>query len=197
METRLIGLYSPRSRSGKSTVASRLEDLAWENGEAFTTISLADPLRQAAMPIIRPFFATEAEAWAALTTDAKDRVIPGLGVSGRRILQTLGTDWGRDIIHKELWIMIARFRIRAALDSGEVVVVDDVRFEDEYDLILELGGKVVQVIRPDAPETEAHASNGRLDDKPFHATLMNTHTVRTLKHHVDALALTLLRWFPG
>src|ERR1035437_1428336 len=66
------------------------------------------------------------------------------GKSPRHAMQTLGTGWGRDMIHPDLWIILWRAR---AIKSP-LVVVDDVRFHNEAAAIRDLGGVIWRVNRP-------------------------------------------------
>ena len=42
--------------------------------------------------------------------EVKDKPWPTLGVTPRRMLQTLGTDWGRDLIDMDIWLKLAAER---------------------------------------------------------------------------------------
>lgn len=65
------------------------------------------------------------------------------GQTPRFIMQTLGTEWGRKIIHPDLWVSITKAEIQRQLETGRSVVVDDCRFENEASCIRSLGGVVV------------------------------------------------------
>lgn len=67
------------------------------------------------------------------------------GNTPRYIMQTLGTEWGRKIVHPDLWVRITKAEIQRNLDDGRNVVVDDCRFANEADCIHSLGGVVVGV----------------------------------------------------
>jgi hypothetical protein len=73
-----------------------------------------------------------------------------LGRSPRHLLQTLGTEWGRELVRGDLWIWRARERFHEAARLGaEVVAFSDVRFANELAFIRqELGGQVWWVERP-------------------------------------------------
>jgi hypothetical protein len=74
-------------------------------------------------------------------------------------MQTLGTEWGRDQIHPNLWVNLAKNQYDADIRRGEHYVFDDIRFENECCAILELGGLVVRVERPNvAYSVDGHAS---------------------------------------
>jgi hypothetical protein len=63
---------------------------------------------------------------------------------GRRLLQTLGTDAGRHY-DPEIWVRMWKARAWALLATGNWIVADDVRFENEAAAVRELGGLVVMV----------------------------------------------------
>lgn len=85
------------------------------------------------------------------------------GVTSRRLQQTLGTEWGRDSIHPDLWALIARDTVHCHRDAGRSVVIDDMRFPNEYDLVLAEGGEARRIVRPGAVVTSTHVSEGQLD----------------------------------
>lgn len=93
----------------------------------------------------------------------KERPLPGVGVSPRRLLQTLGTEWGRNTIRDDLWVRLGMARATEALAAGHSgVVFTDVRFDNEAQAIREAGGMVWQLWRDGRnavePDAEKHAS---------------------------------------
>ena len=81
--------------------------------------------------------------------DAKEEPIEWLSRSPRFLLVTLGTEWGRDVVHPDLWVRIAARRLDALEARGiETVVVSGVRFVNEVDLIHSRGGEVWRIDRP-------------------------------------------------
>ena len=173
----LIGLYSSDMRSGKSTVASMLTERLFG-----LTQSFAEPLYRIVFDTASPFFvggATEIRQW--LQDDRKDKaLIPGLGVTLRHMLQTAGTTWGRDCIHKDLWTMIAEQKARKALQSFSVIF-DDMRFPNEFEMVKRLGGKCVRISRPGEPRGDTSIAEGLLDRHEFDAHIFNTGTLEELK----------------
>ena len=70
-------------------------------------------------------------------------------VTPRRMMQTLGTEWGRDLIHPDLWVLALRRELETHLTRRRLnAVVTDVRFENEASMIRELGGVIIHVRRP-------------------------------------------------
>jgi predicted kinase len=78
--------------------------------------------------------------------DQKEVVNPVFGVTPRHMMQTLGTEWGRNLIQNDIWLRAWRrdLYIKA---HGKNVVVDDVRFDNEIAQIKSLGGKIVRLER--------------------------------------------------
>lgn len=113
----IIGLAGP-ARSGKDSAADWLV-----RTHGFTRLALADPLRD----MLELGLGLEPR-WLQ---DDKDQPIPWLGVSARRLLQTLGTEWGRKLIHQDLWVLALHRRIQALADETDRLVISDVRFPNE------------------------------------------------------------------
>lgn len=67
-----------------------------------------------------------------------------LGVTPRRAMQTLGTEWGKDMIHPDLWV--EQWRINVA-KIATLVIADDLRFPNEAAALQKMGGIIVRVNR--------------------------------------------------
>jgi hypothetical protein len=72
----------------------------------------------------------------------------GYDFSPRLALQLLGTEAGRNVFHKDIWIYALENRIR----NHKNVVVTDTRFPNEIDFIRSKGGVIIEVRRGDRPE---------------------------------------------
>lgn len=87
----------------------------------------------------------------------------------RRLLQLWGTEVGR-VSEPDKWVKLGERRIREHLGAAEVVpvlvVVTDVRFGNEAEMIRRLGGRVAEVVAP--PEVRARRLGGQLP--PSHPT---------------------------
>lgn len=59
--------------------------------------------------------------------------------SPRKVMQTLGTEWGRECIDKNLWSLIIQNKIKNLFESNpnSIVIIDDCRYENE---VLDLEG---------------------------------------------------------
>ena len=167
----LIGIAG-RARSGKDTAANFV--IAAIGGYRY---SFADPIRAMLAPLgvdmNDPY-------WQA----RKEDVIPALGVSPRRMMQTLGTEWGRNLINPDLWLVLAHQRL---LHNGPGMVISDVRFENEATWIRKYGGRIIHVIRPEAKAVEAHASEDGIEMQDTDARLFNSGTLEELQLSVREL----------
>ena len=146
----------------------------------YARVSFADPLRQ-----LEGVFYTLIGARGLYLDDKEAAIQNDAGipdVTRRKVLQTLGTEWGRTCIHPEVWVRAALHKIGQFFDNDESVVIDDVRFANEYAAIKQLGGEMWMVHRPDAvvPGSASHTSEGSLDGHLFDRYIVNNSTVTQL-----------------
>lgn len=128
----LIGLIG-QAGSGKDTVARILRDQWARQHTAGVQLAFADPVRELAVAFLRSFGVRDPRR---LVTDPelKNIVIDSVGLSPRRIMQTLGTDWAHPYAGRDVWIRSMEIRLHDAARAGmRHVVISDVRFELEAD----------------------------------------------------------------
>jgi hypothetical protein len=98
-------------------------------------------------------------------------------------MQTLGTEWGRKIIHPEIWLLAWKNSVEELGAYGNVVV-DDVRFPNELAIIQSHPSSALWwVDRPSAAvnaEVMAHSSQQALDKSQFDETIINNGTIKDL-----------------
>lgn len=131
----IIGIAGKKG-SGKTTVANMLC-----SNHGFKRISFADPLKAMLKPLLLASGFSE-ESSRIYTEQDRGVMIPGIGKSYRKLMQTLGTDWGRDMVGSDLWLNCAKTSIE---DAATGVVFDDVRFDNEAALIRSNGGIIVHL----------------------------------------------------
>jgi len=101
-------------------------------------------------------------------TDGDLREVPSALLGGRtprHAMQTLGTEWGRELMASNLWVEAARRAIEGTLAEGRGVVISDLRFDNEATLVQRLGGVVVLIERPGL-SADDHASESGVQDLP-------------------------------
>lgn len=157
--------------SGKTTAARRLIDV-----HGFARHRMAGPLKT----MLHCLGLDERHTDGELKETPCDQLG---GQTPRRAMQTLGTEWGRGLIDPDLWINAWR----ATLPAGHVVV-DDIRFSNEANVVREAGGIVVRIDRPGF-QPGAHASE-RMGFDADH-TIDNSGPVAQLYHEIDRLAPSL------
>lgn len=70
-------------------------------------------------------------------------------LSPRVMLQTLGTEWGRECVNEDVWVNYMIRRSDQIVKKGfKGVIVSDVRFKNELDAIRKAQGKLIKVVRP-------------------------------------------------
>ncbi len=183
MNGKLIALYSSAPQSGKSEVAKVLQ------GCGFTTLKFASALKMMLRELLRHAGYGESQIEAFLDGDQKDTPIPELGRrTPRYLMQTLGTEWGRALVDPDLWTKLAVLRITSTLAGGHGVVVDDMRFPNEYSTLKSLGAKMVRVIRPGVVAKTDHPSEGKLDGHWFDQEIINDSDLSHLGTIANALS---------
>ena len=137
----LIGLVG-RARVGKDTAAEYLVESGFRSG------SFADPLKDMLETVFGPHF----------RSGDREQPIEWLGKSPRELMQTLGTEWGRDCVHRDLWVLLAHRRWQSIKSKCAGMVFTDVRFENEAGWITSQGGYLIEVTRSSAQPVNPHSS---------------------------------------
>lgn len=90
-------------------------------------------------------------------------------------MQTLGTEWGRELIDGKLWTNLWESTARFSLEAGRSVVVDDVRFPNEYASVKNLGGYII-LLSGRSDVVQSHVSEDLSWLKPdYHVVNDGTH----------------------
>jgi hypothetical protein len=122
----------------------------------------------------------------------KEQPIPGFGFSARRMMQTLGTEWGRALMPM-LWI-VGLQRHLGLHDGGssihDRIVISDCRFPNEAEWVAGQGGVLVRVRRDVAP-VHAHESEQHAAALPVQHELHNVGSVGALHVQIDVLMTRL------
>lgn len=149
---KVIGLVG-RMGSGKSTVANYLTEQY-----GFKLVKFADPLKD----MLRAVGIGEEEIEGHLKNEPCDLL---MGKTPRFAMQTLGTQWGRESIHPQLWVRLWLERA----GRHNMVVCDDCRFPNEATTIRENGGKLIRII----PDYEGFVDRGVQHESEAHAMEMD------------------------
>ena len=110
------------------------------------------------------------------------------GEKDRKLLQFIGTDWGRTI-DANIWTNIFKATVKTTPESI-LCVCDDVRFENELDVIKELNGYSIKIKRDnyDKPVNGGsinHVSEAGLDDSLFDLVIENNGDLKSLENEIN------------
>lgn len=114
-------------------------------------------------------------------------------VTGRQLLQRLGTEVGREIFGEDFWVdqllpLGPEFEpwLNNFLENNKVPdfgVITDLRFENEAKRIKEMGGVIWEIDR-ELPPTDGHLSEQPLPREMIDKVIKNTGTIADLIHNV-------------
>lgn len=161
--------FTGLAQSGKTTAANAFISIGYDR------MSFAEPIK----------------AMVSCLTPCKDKDARPSSLCGktlREVYQTLGTDWGRNMVGGDIWILAGRARLDELLGDVESdiirgIVLDDVRFDNEAELIRSMGGLVVEITRSSVPQME-HSSESGIARDLIDYSFANEGDVATLQHQV-------------
>lgn len=146
--TLIVGL-SGKKRSGKNSVYFLSKILVDEDDTGvLRKVSMADALKEIAIGL----------GWNEVKDD-----------KGRRLLQLLGTQVCRECIDDGYWVKRAEERIQKLLAEPKppkLIMIPDIRFPNEVEMVRRLGGELWRVRRPviEYTQTDTHISETALDN---------------------------------
>lgn len=131
-KTIIIGVCG-YAKSGKSTVSNFLL------GYGGRKVAFADPIKA----MCKAMGLSDDQLYGDMKEIPDHRILAGH--TPRWAMQSLGTEW-RNMINVRLWSDILRNRI--INHGGKLVVIEDVRFDHEVEMLKELGAFIICVERP-------------------------------------------------
>jgi dephospho-CoA kinase len=149
----IIG-FAGKKRSGKDTIANFLVE-----NYGFKRFAFGDAVKE----VSRHLFGLNEEQ---LYGDNKEEIVEELGISPREIFQKLGTEFGRNYLH-ELFpslrvsrgtIWTYHFENFVKNNKNTNIVISDVRFENEMEVIRKCGGKIYFIESDYAKKEDNHIS---------------------------------------
>lgn len=191
VDCKLIGITG-HARSGKDTVG---QYLCGKHDNTYK-LAFADPLKMAVKEMFGIF---EDDLYDSVM---KERPNNFWGVSPRQMAQFFGTEMVRETLPKlipevgeNFWVhrMVQKLigaENQVEYNEDDVVVITDVRFQNEYDWIVSQGGIIIHLTREGADGTvgiPGHSSEAGIDFHHEHMTytLDNNSTLEKLYEDVD------------
>jgi hypothetical protein len=167
-------------QAGKSATAKRLETT-----HGFKRVKLAAPLKNMLRAFLDHLGYMPDIIERFVEGDLKEEVIPELGISARRAMQTLGTEWGRTYCDEDMWANIAVRDVKHFTLYAHSTVIDDMRFPNEMRLLKEAGARCIRIVADRNQVSTDHPSEGLLDNEVFDYTLVNDGDLIDLHSKVD------------
>lgn len=203
-----IYTLSGAKQSGKNTVADRLS-----NFHGFAQIAFADYLKELSINILskidcevskkhfedgqlKESFIFDIYGKQMLFNNRGKKEVP---MTYRQFLQIFGTECMRDLIHDEIWVLPVKKFIRDTYTSNKFngVAITDARFPNEIESLKAFMQQYyptdryeflsINVLRPDLPKTDFHASETSLRGFEFDLGVNNNGTVKELFQKVDKI----------
>ena len=192
----IIG-FTGLKRSGKDTAVNALrEEYGHQNVQSY---AFAEPLYDMLDLLLQP------EGFPLLDNGEVDKnaVVKPYNVTIRHMLQTLGTEWGRECIHPDVWVLRGEELIKSmaqVVPDLPIFVFSDVRFNNEADMIRENGGYIIRIRRPNivpkartfrerltqvfGSNEDTHASENGIAEYLIDETIDNNGTLMELQQRV-------------
>jgi len=183
----IIGIAG-KKRSGKDTISDYLIQ-----EYKFIKYGFADPIKDIAKII---FGFTEEQLYG----NEKDIIDLHWGIKPRDFFQKFGTDYGQFIFpehfpeifkgknERGLWVKVFKNWYLDKLDKDPdiKVIINDVRFFHEYDIIKYLGGYIIKVNRNNSLNDE-HISENELDNTNFDCIIQNNSSIQDLYRKIKEI----------
>jgi hypothetical protein len=191
LDIKLIGLIG-KARSGKDTVGKHIE--TYYNGKCY---ALADPIKDLAKTL---FLFDEEQLYGS----KKEIVDERWGITPRQSFQIIGTNimqfaiygFMPDLLNKvpirQFWIKhfkewSTKFRNEFE-NKDKIIIVTDIRFPHEADMIKEMDGILIKIDRPGldiSGQQYKHCSETA--ELPFDYLVCNDSTLEKLYQNVDKI----------
>lgn len=181
---RIVGLTGAAG-SGKDTAAQMLAEIMPGTSKRQ---GFADSLKLSAARIAYPGMeVAEGVAFCNwLKTEGRVQIAAEDGevvsdIDGRMFLQRYGTECHRDVFGQDFWLEAV---LPEGRDDCDLLLIPDVRFDNEAQRILDRGGEVWRVVRPDVEPVAAHSSEMGIPDELVSLTIINDTTLDDLRSEV-------------
>lgn len=180
--TKIIGLNGV-ARSGKDTCANFIEEL--HQDKKILRLYFSKLLKDVSKML---FNLTDEHVY----TDKKEEILSNWKlndeeVSPRKLLQWLGTDILRKHLGQDFFIKHMKEQIQKGINENyDFILITDVRFDNEGELVKELGGIVINVHRPGLEKINLsnHVSEKGINESLIDKIIINDSTLEEFKEKV-------------
>ena len=102
-------------------------------------------------------------------------------ITPRIAMQKIGTDIFRMHFHQDIWLLI----LKKQIIRYDKIVVTDIRFLNEYNMITKMGGNIIKITRNNIIK-DSHLSENILDSIKFKYVIDNNGTIEELHQKISS-----------
>ena len=177
------------ARSGKDTFANIASEylVNEEPGKKIKILHFAAPLKNACKLL---FNLTDEQLYG----DLKEVIDTRYNKTPREILQWLGSLL-RNTFSKDIFVNITHENIQKAYNQGyTLIIIPDLRFDNEAEMIKNNGGKIVKISRDSVkPETILHESEIPINGKYLNYEIINNSSIELYNEIVKSIVCKILK----
>lgn len=181
----IVGLVG-KKRSGKTTAAEVFQNYM------YSKVSLAEGIKEATKSI---FLLNDEQVYG----EKKEEIVPYLNTTPRKLMQVVGTELFQYDIYeyipeleeaipkRELWIRMFEQKYEMYVRKYRKtpkIVIDDVRFMHEVNVLRSMGAVIIKIIRPGLESKDTHASELEVGEIEPNYKIINGGTIRQLKNKI-------------
>lgn len=177
MNKQLIAICGYK-RSGKDEIANYITEHM-----GFKHVKIAEKLKK----VVQLLFDFD-----DVETSGKEETSHGWSITPRRAMQFVGTDvmqykiqelmpdigrtfWIRDLIKRNV------------INKNDKIVISDLRFVHEYNVLLEYDPLILRVVRPDIIQNDSHESENEFMNIPYHYEIVNDKGIKELHEQINQI----------
>lgn len=151
--------FTGKKGHGKSTASKKVEDMLFADGQNVVRINFKDSLVKKMRECANGLLKDIAEHYSTTVDTLFDEKPPIM----RKLMQFVGTDVYRST-DDNFWVSSWEKKIEPYRRSDVIIIVDDVRFKNEFDIIKNNGGEIYRIVATNKPiPTDVHQSETEME----------------------------------
>lgn len=190
MENIIIG-FAGKKQSGKTTAVNIIKE---KFKDRVIILNFGDAVKESLRPI---FHFTDEELYG----DKKEVINEFWGITPRNIMQFFATELMRQQISDKykniggnIWVLSLEYQIKQITDKNKIILIGDLRFKNEYDMIKKYNGLTVRINKNIKDnEFSNHISEHDLDNSDFDYEIENNESMETYKTKIIDLISKIIK----
>ena len=155
-----------------------------EEDKIVETFAFASPIKEACKIL---FNLTESQLH---NHDFKEKIDERWGISPRQMFQLVGETM-RNKVSKDFFLMSMKQRIENS--KADYIIITDVRFNNEAELVRSLGGIIIKIVRDNKTTQHSnHESEQGIDSSLVSSFISNNSTIEEFENNVEIVFSSLI-----